>query len=463
VVRSATSARPVGKLEGDGPSSIGVPDRWRIRWRAETHGLLTTNRLVSELYGIALLVRARIPAGGRRARLAALLDAGRRLTLRPLRRWLKRELAPAVVGPRAGLWREARTDWPGYVRALGIEKKALTTSLVLKEPGPGGEKGVLYSSFEYNWIRLLAHHDARRFFQEYHLVGASSWSPMDYGTLATLAGLSEDPVFIGVSNVADLDASEVVAPAIQALPLMACDWIDPARYAPQPPGRRSIDILMVANWMPFKRHWLLFEALKTMRRNLRVVLIGRNGPGRGERELREEARAYGVRQDLELLTNVSIEEVTARQCDARIVVQLSKREGSCVAPAESFFADTPVAMMRDAHVGSKAYINDRTGILMSRPGMGRTLSRFLEEAGRFSPRAWAEEHITCHQSSAKLNDILRAHARKSGRPWTRDITPLCWRYVPCYVDPADEARMEPAVERLRAEHGIALEKFRYRP
>ena len=58
-----------------------------------------------------------------------------------------------------------------------------------------------------------------------------------------------------------------------------------------------------------------------------------------------------------------------------------------------------------------------------------------------------------------MNDQLRAHALGAGQPWTRDIAPLCWRYVPSYVDPADEARMAPAVEQLRADHGVELVKF----
>jgi glycosyltransferase involved in cell wall biosynthesis len=453
-----------------GPLSSALPQAPRreapaparkARLHAWTHAQLAGNPLVSELHGLALMAKARLPVG-RRARLSALLTAGRRLRLRLARRWLKRELAPFVAGNATGACREERVEWDRYFRDFDIGQKALTTSLLLKEPGPGGEKGVLYSSFEYNWMRLVVHYDARRFFDQYYLVGASSWSPMDYASLANLAGLSPDPVFIGVSNVTDVADCQVMAPAIQALPLMACDWINPAYYTPRARSEREIDILMVANWMPFKRHWLLFEALKDMRRDLRVVLIGRNGPGRTEKELRAEARAHGARQDIEYLTDVGIEEVTAHQCNARVAVLLSQREGSCVSTTECFFAGTPVAMMRDAHVGSKAYINERTGILMARRGLARTLSRFLEESDRFTPRAWAEERITCFDSSRRLNQILRAHARRSGQPWTRDIAPLCWRYVPAYADPADEPRLAPAVERLRAEHGLELVKFRHR-
>jgi glycosyltransferase involved in cell wall biosynthesis len=243
---------------------------------------------------------------------------------------------------------------------------------------------------------------------------------------------------------------------------MACDWINPDFYSPKPKTQRTIDILMIANWLPFKRHWLLFEALSKMRRDLRVVLVGRNAPGRTEKELRAEAKAYGVHQELEFHTNISIEEVTALQCDARISAVFSYREGSCVAPVECFFADTPVAMMRDAHVGSRAYINKQTGIIVERARLAHALEQFLEEADRFRPREWAMANVTCHHSSAKLNAILKAYTERIGCPWICDIAPLCWRYVPTYVYHEDEVRLSPGVERLHERYGIQLEKFVYR-
>jgi glycosyltransferase involved in cell wall biosynthesis len=445
------------------PAPLSLRERIRTQLRARSYGALSTNAVVSELYGAARLAEAALPLRPKPHRLRSLLSASRRLRLRPLRRLLKRQLRPYVTAPGADTWRTEQIEWGRYFSSFGkITTKPLTTSLVLKAPGPNGEKGVLYSSFEYNWMRLVAHHDARRLFEEYDLVGASSWSPMDYASLANLSGLSRDPIFIGVSNLADVEAFDVMAPSIRALPLMACDWINPAYYEPKPRSEREIDILMVANWLPFKRHWLLFEALRTMGRDLRVVLIGRNAPGRTERELRREAAAFGAPQDIEMLTNVSIEEVTRHQCNARVSLLFSRREGSCVAPAESFFADTPVAMMHDAHVGSRAYINDETGILVRRRGLAHTLSRFLEEADRFAPRRWADANITCHHSSRRLNEILRQAALEAGRPWTTDIAPLCWRYVPSYVHAEDETRLAGAVDELRERHGVELVKFQYK-
>jgi len=340
-----------------------------------------------------------------------------------------------------------------------VRDPTLTTSVVLKIPGPDGEKGVLYSSFEYNWLRIARAPGARQLLSDYYLVGASSWSPPDYASFAHLAGLSDDPVFVGISNHADLSAYRLMAPVIEPSPLMACDWVNPDHYAPKARDDRQIDILMVANWLPFKRHWLLFEALRKLPRHLTVVLVGRNGEGRTERDIRREAKAFGVPQDLQLHTDIGIQEVSRLQEDARISLLFSAREGSCVAPVECFFANTPVGMMADGHVGSKAYINASTGVLLRRNRLDRQIAAFLERAVEYSPREWAEAHVSCLQSTRRLNDQLATHARSRGRPWTHDIAPLCWRYVPQLVHPEDEARLAPVALTFPERYGLSLKTY----
>ena len=460
-LRSRPNADPPPAVTGRGavssPGLAVTAARIRARWRER----LVASALVNHLIGLGLMARAMIRRHPVEARLTDLVVACRRVSAPPLRRILARQLRPWSEGAGAHVWRQRQLGWTRYSREL--ETRKLTTSLLLKGPGPDGEKGVLYSSFEYNWLRLLAHHDARRFLADYFLVGASSWSPPDYGVMLSFAGVSRDPVFLGVSNAVDMAAYGIVGSAVRPLPLMACDWINPEFYVPKDRHARDVDILMVANFSPFKRHVLLFRALRRMRRDLRVALIGIRAPDRGEKELRAEARQLGAYQDLEILNNVPIETVTDYQCRAKISLILTLREGSCVAVTESMFADTPVGMMRNAHIGGKAHINPETGMLLSEARLDRQLSRFLEASASYHPREWALRHITCHHASRMLNDTLRGYSREAGYPWTRDITPLCWRYVPSYVDPADEDRTAPELERLRERYGIELEKFQYRP
>ncbi len=428
------------------------------RWRCRIRGSLTANPLVSEFAGRVLLFRARHARHDAAGRLRDLVVAARRTKSPSVRAILHRHFMPYLTGPHTEVWRDEQIGWSRMQADFGENggRPELSTSLVLKAPGSNGEKGVLYSSFEYNWLKLVMNHDTRSLLSEYYLVGATSWSPPDYAVFGNFAGLSDDPIFMGISNAADTDAYRIMRPVIEPVPLMACDWTNPAFYTPKPRDERTIDILMVANWLPFKRHWLLFQALQRMPRNLRVVLVGFGAPGRTEANVRAEARAFGVRQELELLSNRNIDQVSALQCDARLSIVCSRREGSCVAPAESLFADTPIALMDDAHIGVSAHVNAETGMLIKQSRMSFQLAEMLEEGERFRPRAWAVEHISCDRSSAILNAQLRNHALSTGRPWTQDVATLCWRYVPAYAKEADRARLAPAVESLRERHGVSL-------
>lgn len=415
---------------------------------------------LSFIYGWALL-GASMLAPSRAWRLRFRIVALRRfrrgvglsLVQRSVRNWLRPE--------RVSAWRDHRVGWQRYYGDFSdiTREPKLKTTLLLKEPRPGGEKGVLYVSFEYNWMKILTGRDPKTFFRNYILVGASSSSPCDYAVFANLCGLSDDPMFMGISNRSDFPQYRTFAPNIYPVSTMACDWCDPDFYRPRPRNQRSIDILMVAHFERLKRHWLLFEALRQMPKHLNVVLIGREGPGRTEREIRAEARAFGVPQNLTILSALEIDEVMAHQCNAKVSVMLSKREGSCVAVTEAFFADTPVVMMRDAHIGARAYINDYTGVIAKRGKLHLVLSEMLKRSSSYSPRTWACENISARHSSERLNAILRDYSLKAGKPWTRDIAPLCWRYVPRYLDSADAERLKPAVEQLRIRYGIELEEF----
>ena len=428
------------------------------RLKTEALHALRGSRLLAEVHGLWLLGRSSFSPPESDSRLEALLVAARRTTWNPARRLLAARVRPWLEPARSEQIRDRQIGMQQYRGDFGgFDARPVTFTRVLKAPGAGGEKGVLYSAFEYNWVRLLNRPGARELLDRYYLIGASSWSPPDYALFAWVAGLSDDPLFMGISNQADVEAYRLMSPAIQPLPIMACDWIDPRHYDPKPRADRSIDILMVANWLPFKRHWLLFSALRTMRKDLRVVLVGREAPGRTADTIRDEARSFGVPQDLELRTGIGIDEVTKLQCDSRITCLFSQREGSCVAVVESFFANAPVAMMRDAHVGSKAYINEHTGVLLTRSGLGRQLSSFLERSDEFAPRQWALEHVTYEHSRRKLNDMLRARAGRTGRPWTTDVVPICWRPYPEYVDPVAVSPLAHAVDDLRERYGIELE------
>ncbi|PYU18902.1 MAG: hypothetical protein DMG32_25450 [Acidobacteria bacterium] len=423
-----------------------LPARLRI---ADT---LRNSRAVRELSAAAALAKSFV-ASASQDRLSLRATAYRRANSSFLRKLLEAQLSPWLEPHRADIWRTNRIGWKRLQHLL--VGKTLNTSIILKSPSADGEKGVLYVSFEYNWLRLIEHYDLPKLLQEYFLVAAPSWSPPDFSCWA-LAHIGPDPVFLQISNPSDMEVHQRFPHNMRTVPIMMSDWINPEFYQPRPHQQRGIDILMVAGWSHIKRHWLLFRSLHKMRRGLRVVLIGQDADGRTADDVWREAKAFGVAKQIEMIRDATIETVTEQQCNSKASVILSAREGSCIVVAESLFADTPMAMMHNAHVGSRAYINRQTGVLLRPETMAAQLSELIEQRTSYSPRAWAMANITCFHSTKTLNALLRRYSSERRLPWNREIVPFCWRADTVYVRDADATQLAPAYQDLYERHGVVV-------
>ena len=137
-----------------------------------------------------------------------------------------------------------------------------------------------------------------------------------------------------------------------------------------------------------------------------------------------------------------------QQCNAKVSVIMTRREGCCVAAVESLFAGCALAMREDAHVGPLAYINPRTGLRL-RPGrLAEDLMDLLKRAPSLDPRGWAEENVAGPVSRHKLDELLATHAKSTGRPWTRDVVQPQWRPHPAFAREEDREAMRTVYEEL---------------
>lgn len=388
------------------------------------------------------------------ARLQALTQAYQAAWDGPLLSWIRKLLAPAMPPAQPSLygeepWSRLKVGWSRYQRPG--EPTRITRSVILKAPDERtGERGVLLMTFEYNWLRLLSGVDMRDFAQRFNLVFSTSWSPTDYNILSLALEKIPDsePVFVQACNYSEISKLNAFHPRIRSLGTLPCDWLNPAFYEPLPTGERPYDILMLSNWAPFKRHWQFFQALAHMRKDLRIALIGQKESGYTQEDIRKLARSFGAKQDFTIFESIPPDEVTRLQCSARTSVIFSRREGCCVAAVESLMAGSPLALLHDAHVGPRAYINEKTGVLL-RPGqIAEQLSRFVEEAGNYTPREWATEKISCHSSIHQLNGLLRTAAQEAGRPWTHDLLMPCWRPHPTIMHNPAHGVLRPVYTEL---------------
>lgn len=400
------------------------------------------------------------------------------LPLHLLRDWLKhdslpREFYARALGSRGSTDRLCRayaqsedaTYLGGIARRLGPTLEtpmaaspgeaapSLSRTLLVKAPGPEGERGVILSYFEYNWSRLLRGiPDYGEFARRYTVVHLPSWSPTRYDLLAEALrrGAPELPIYIQPANDRERSKLERFHPRIRTVAGLACDWVDPACFLPRSWAERDIDLLVVSNWAPFKRHWELFSTLRRMPRDLRVVCVGQPDSGKTLADIRELQRRFRAPQEIEFLESIPIDRVTDLQCRAKVSPLFSRWEGGCVAAVEALMAGSVLAMREDARIGARAHVNAETGVTFRHRSAAEQLLRALEDGQSLRPREWAIEHIAADRTLEKLNAQLRADSFAAGRPWTTDLAAMRYRPYLALMDESDRKRLdEPAQELTR--------------
>jgi glycosyltransferase involved in cell wall biosynthesis len=344
-------------------------------------------------------------------------------------------------------WREAIPD---------IERRRIEKTVVLKPRIGPSERGVVFISFEDQWARLLWNCNLQEFAERYTLVISPTWSPPHSLVTCLFPVVYPGPIICLISNANDLIILPRLSTKYVMASLYASSWVNPHLYKPVPFEKKDIDILMVANFGRFKRHFLLFKALRKMPASVRVLLIGQEDGDRTGETIMAEARAYGVQNRFELLVNAPHPIVVEALCRAKITLILSQREGSCVAAVESMFADTPVGIYEDAEIGSRVYINECTGRFVQHRNLSRQLMDFIESSSKYSPRAWAEKNVSCFCSTKILNHTLKTHALATGHTWTQDIAVHHWRPDPQLLSTDDRERMQPTYDDIKMRFGITL-------
>jgi glycosyltransferase involved in cell wall biosynthesis len=330
---------------------------------------------------------------------------------------------------------------------------ALSRSIVLKAPKSPDEKGILLFTFEYNWVRLLlgaGDEQIRWLHENYHFVFSSSSSPTNYGVLALALARLPGTLFVQLCNLDETERLRRFSPRLHPLPMMPCDWLNPDFYAPKPMAERNRDVLMVSFFAPVKRHWEFFSMLAQLPTNLRVTLVGQTDGIRNKDDMIRIARHMGVKQELEIYQSIPIERVTEIQCDSKVSVIMSRREGCCVAAVESLFAGSALAMRADAHVGPLSYINEQTGMRL-RPGhLAQDMRHLLDRCHELRPQDWAEANISCFRSKEKFDQFFKDVAQEENRPWSHDIALPTWRPHPTFVHDSEGDSLKPAYAELNA-------------
>ncbi len=388
---------------------------------------------------IPFLIRGRVAAllGNRRRAVTLLSQVHRSTRMAAMRR---------LVEPYVAANRDVVFPRPVAASGDDISRFFGSRLVVLKAPGPNGERGVLYVMFSELFRLLTAQMDMPRLLADYTLVLEPSWSGYCDEDFLRYTQFEEE-VFVLAAERGDYAFLQRLKSNLVPVDLGPCDWVDPAVAAPYVDTEKRFDIVMNANWGKWKRHHVLFRMLRHSKRRYRVALIGMPWSGATLADVEALAAYYGVADQLTFFEKIPFSEVMRITCAAHVSILLSLKEGSNRAIAESIFCDVPVVILKDHVGGIHKNVVAETGAVVREPELESAIARLHD--GKLKPRAWGMAHVSCFKSTVRLNALLQQHAVAAGRPWTRDIATRSNSPESRYVDASDGARLQPWNEQLR--------------
>jgi glycosyltransferase involved in cell wall biosynthesis len=352
---------------------------------------------------------------------------------------------PVVNGMVEGLFRQAITQNGGVLaRALNKAVRDYPTSVgadirttrFFKDPAllfggcclvvksaSANERGVLCVYYSYVYPLLLKRFDATAIEERYHLVIQPSWSGYCDLNILCLSRLRK-PIFVESIEPRDTEFLCRVGARFVVVPVGANTWTDPDVFKPLHGVNKDIDVVYVAAWAPYKRHWAIFKALSIMKSRgvrPRVVLVGYRAT-LSAKEIFDQACVFRVEDLIEFYEDLQPNEVNLLLNRSKVHILWSRREGVNRAIVESMAAGTPCIVRSGFNYGFHyPYINERTGCFAEEEELPVVLAKMIEGYNTFQPRDTVVPAMTPQASTRRLNDAIRATALSLGETWTRDV------------------------------------------
>jgi glycosyltransferase involved in cell wall biosynthesis len=313
------------------------------------------------------------------------------------------------------------------------------------------EKGVILLKYARTFAALVALADVKRILTRYTIVLEPCWAGYcdPYLLMWIHAG---QPMVVQCFTEDDHQFVREIGAPFVPLRMGPADWVNADTFQPPERVEKRYDLVMVANFARHKRHATLFAALRDIReRDVRVLLVGFPWHGRTAAHLRAEAESMrNPRISLDIVESVPQSRLAELVGQSRVFVFLSRKEGDNKALVESMFADVPVIVYDESVGGARSRVNAATGVLASDAELADKIRYMLDNAGRFTPRAWALAHTGSATSTRILDEELRRAVTAAGGRYTGAIVEKANAPNLAYKRPEDRATFAADYEFVRA-------------
>jgi glycosyltransferase involved in cell wall biosynthesis len=324
-------------------------------------------------------------------------------------------------------------------------------AFVLKSPNLG-EKGVLLLQYSWTFPFFVRHFDIHRVAAQYHLVLEPDWS--GYCDINILSYCRFPfPVFVQAFEPRDAAFVTRTDSNLIVVPTSTNWWVDHRLFRPLPGTVKDFDVIMVAAWSDYKRHFQFFRGLARLRQaghRLQVLLLGYPG-GRTKNDILRQAAFCKVADQLEIHEWEPYAQVNDAVNRAKVNVIWSRKEGVNRAIIEGMFAGVPCIMREGFNYGYRyPYINPTTGCFASERDLPAKLLSMIQSSHRLSPRDWVIANMSCQRATTILTEIIGKTAASRGEPWQGGLAVKVNKLsAMAYWDPGDADRFEPDYNFLR--------------
>lgn len=365
---------------------------------------------------------------------------------------------------------KARKISKEYMRGVELQKEINLSigGMVVKPYISEYEPGAILVKFEHELEKIATLKSLPKLEKQYKILFFPSWQPFYSVPLSLLEARLTNQICVMPADFAESSICTEYSDKFHHLPFHSASWVRGDIYGP-PAQEKTIDLLMVANFARYKRHWKLFEALADLPKGLNVVLAGIAREKRTREVLLGEARLFGVEDRITIVEGASDHphkrqqgKPTIRQLlsQSRLFCALTHKEGTFNTVSEALMAGTPVAMFKNAKIGTKAYINEKTGFLFNpKKSLSSQIDIALKKADNLNPQEWAKSNISAEANCRKMNDELSSWYKQQGLQWTKDIEPFFCQHLDFrYFNSQGDEELNGEYKRLKDLFGVNIER-----
>lgn len=279
-------------------------------------------------------------------------------------------------------------------------------------------KGLIYLQYTDSVQDLFVNFDVVRLAELYDFIyEPSTWGYYEVEFLMLMH--SEINVLIQAQDEKDLKIVKRYPDNMQAVALGASDWVDSETFSVLGGEKKRYDLVMVASWLPLKRHQLLFAHIAKILPQMpdfKIALIGYSWGGYDSAHILGLAKTYGIEKHIEIFERIPPEQVNEILVASKAGVMLSKREGANKALSEKLFSGTPVILSAENRGVKRALINAATGIVSEDKYLWKSILSVVENCDKYNPRQWMLGNSGYLNSmkviKATLNDRFHWEAEK---------------------------------------------------